>query len=119
LRSQIATANISWIKKRFLPFAFTEQGVAMLSSVLRSKKAVEVNVKIMRAFIDMRRFLFQNVDVFEKFHRINQKFLAYDDNFNKIFEAMEQKRFPVRGIFFDGQVFDAFLFVSDLIKKAK
>ncbi len=120
LRSQIATANIAWSKKRFLPFAFTEQGVSMLSSVLRSKKAVDVNIQIMRTFVAMRHFLFQNFEVFEKFQRIDKKLLVHDDNFNKIFEAMETKQLtPSQGIFFESKMFDAFLFVSDLIKKAK
>ena len=92
----------------------------MLSGILRSKKAVEVNIQIMRAFVEMRRFLFQNFEVFEKFQRIDDKLLIHDDNFNKIFEAMEKKELtPSQGVFFEGQVFDAFLFVSDLVKKAK
>jgi len=102
------------------PYVFTEQGVAMLSGILRSDKAVEVNIKIMRAFVEMRRFLSQNFEVFEKFQKIDKKFLVYDENFNKIFKAMEQKQLtPAQGVFFDGKVFDAFLFVSGLIKKAK
>ncbi len=106
--------------RKYLPYAFTEQGVAMLSGILRSKKAVEVNVKIMRAFVEMRRYLSQNFEVFEKFQKIDKKFLVYDDNFNRIFKAMEQKQLtPAQGVFFDGKVFDAFLFVSGLIKKAK
>ncbi len=119
LRSQNATANINWSKKRFLPFAFTEQGVAMLSGILRSDKAVEVNIRIMRAFVEMRHYLSQNFEVFEKFQKIDKKFLVYDDNFNKIFDAMKKKEFPAQGIFFEGKVFDAFLFVSDIMKKAK
>ncbi len=120
LRSQIATANIAWSKKRFFPHAFTEQGVAMLSSVLRSKKSIEVNVKIMRAFVEMRRFLVSNATVFEKFHRIDQQLLEHDENFNKLFNALEQKQLtPRQGIFFNGQVFDAFIFISKLIKSAK
>ena len=105
---------------RKLPYAFSEQGVSMLSGILRSKKAVEVNIQIMRAFVEMRRFLSQNFEVFEKFQRIDKKLLVHDDNFNKIFEAMEKKELmPSQGIFFEGQVFDAFLFVSDLVRKAK
>ena len=86
------TANIAWSKKRFLPYVFTEQGVAMLSSILRSKKAVEVNVLIMRAFVEMRRFLNNNAAVFEKFYQIDQKLLKHDENFSKLFDALEQKK---------------------------
>ncbi len=120
LRSQFATANIAWSKKRFFPHVFTEQGVAMLSSVLKSKQAIEVNVLIMRAFVETRRFLLNNATVFEKFHRIDQKFLEHDENFSKLFGALEQKQLtPSQGIFFNGQVFDAFVFISKLIKSAK
>ena len=120
LRSQNATAKVDWSKKRFLPHVFTEQGVAMLSSVLRSKIAVEVNILIMRAFVEMRRFLINNASVFEKFHQIDQKLLKHDENFNKLFDALEKKKLiPQQGIFFNGQVFDAFVFASKLIKSAQ
>jgi len=104
LRSQFATLNKSRGQHRKdLPFVFTEQGVAMLSGVLRSKKAVEVNIKIMRAFVEMRHFLSQNFEVFEKFQKIDKKLLVHDNNFNKIFEAMEQKQLThSQGIFFEG-----------------
>ncbi len=99
LRSQNATAKVDWSKKRFLPHVFTEQGVAMLSSVLRSKIAVEVNILIMRAFVEMRRFLINNASVFEKFHQIDQKLLKHDENFNKLFDALEKKKLiPQQGI---------------------
>ncbi|MFO8055068.1 MAG: ORF6N domain-containing protein [Bacteroidales bacterium] len=121
LRFQFGTLNKSRGQHRkYLPYAFTEQGVSMLSSVLRSKKAVDVNIQIMRTFVAMRHFLFQNFEIFEKFQRIDKKLLVHDDNFNKIFEAMETKQLtPSQGIFFESKMFDAFLFVSDLIKKAK
>ena len=119
LRSQIATSS-SHGGRRYAIYVFTEQGVAMLSSVLRSKKAVEVNVLIMRAFVEMRRFLVNNATVFEQFHRIDKKFLEHDENFNKLFDALEQKKLtPSQGIFFNGQVFDAFVFISNLIKSAQ
>jgi hypothetical protein len=113
--------HISNLKYSYnLPFVFTEQGVSMLSGILRSRKAVEVNIRIMRAFVEMRRFFHQNFGVFEKLQMIDKKLLVHDDNFNKIFKAMEQKHLmPTQGIFFDGKVFDAFMFVSSLIKKAK
>ncbi len=92
----------------------------MLSSVLRGKKAVEVNVLIMRAFVEMRSFLVSNANVFKKFHRIDQKLLEHDENFTRLFDALEEKQLkPHQGIFFNGQVFDAFVFISKLIKSAK
>ncbi len=121
LRSQIVTLKKGrGGHRKYLPYAFTEQGVAMLSGILKSKKAVAVNVLIMRAFIEMRRFLVNNAAVFEKFHQIDQKLLKHDEHFNKLFDAMEKASLsPKQGIFFNGQVFDAFVFISKLIKAAQ
>ena len=121
LRSQFVTLKRSKGQHRkYNPFVFTEQGVSMLSAVLKSKKAVEVSIKIITAFVEMRRFLISNAVVFEKFHQIDQKLLEHDENFNKLFDALEQKKLtPRQGIFFNGQVFDAFLFISKLIAPAK
>jgi phage regulator Rha-like protein len=118
LRSQFVTAKVAWSKKRFFPHVFTEQGVAMLSSVLRSKQAIEVNVLIMRAFVEMRQFLIKNAYVFQEFQRINQKLITHDEQLEKVFRAMDNKELPRQGIFFNGQVFDAFVFISKLIKAA-
>jgi phage regulator Rha-like protein len=119
LRSQIVTSSTHG-GRRYNPFVFTEQGVSMLSAVLKSKKAVEISIMIISAFVEMRRFLVSNATVFEKFHRIDQKLLEHDENFNKLFDALEQKQLtPRQGIFFNGQVFDAFVFISKLIASAK
>ncbi len=102
------------------PYAFTEQGVSMLSSVLKSKTAINVNIAIFRAFAKMREFLLVNATVFRKFNYIEQKLLQHDENFEKVFKAIESKNIkPNQGIFFDGQIFDAYEFVSGLIKKSK
>ncbi len=105
-----------------LSYAFTEQGVAMLSSVLKSEKAIEVNIKIMRAFISMRKFLAQNSEVFFRLDSVERKQLEYqiktDENFEKVFDAL-QLNSPSQGVFFEGEVFDAFKFISDLVKKAE
>ncbi len=103
-----------------LPYAFTEQGGSMLSSVLKSKTAINVNIAIFRAFAKMREFLLVNATVFRKFNYIEQKLLQHDENFEKVFKAIESKNIkPNQGIFFDGQIFDAYEFVSGLIKKSK
>jgi len=102
------------------PFAFTEQGVSMLSSVLTSKTAVNVNIAIFRAFAKMKKFIATNAMIFQKFNYIEQKLIKHDENFENIFKAIETKEIkPKQGIFFDGQIFDAYLFISALIKKAK
>jgi hypothetical protein len=102
------------------PYAFTEQGVSMLSSVLKSKIAIDVNIAIFRAFAKMRKFLLANATIFQKFNYIEQKLLQHDENFEKVFKAIESKDVkPTQGIFYDGQIFDAYIFISDLIKSAK
>lgn len=106
--------------RRYLPFMFTEQGVSMLSAVLRSTTAVQVSIKIIETFVTMRRFITQNAGIFDRFERIEQRLSIHDENFNKIFEAIEAKEIkPSQGIFYDGQIFDAYVFVSELIKSAK
>jgi len=105
--------------RKYLPNVFTEQGVSMLSAVLRSDIAIEISIRIINAFIGMRKFLMENASVFQKFNYIEKKLLKHDENFEKIFKAIEAKEVkPKQGIFFDGQIFDSYLFVSDLIKSA-
>jgi len=103
-----------------MPLVFTEQGISMLATVLRSDIAIEVSIKIMRAFVEMRRFISSNATMFGRFERIEQRLSLHDENFNKIFNAIEEKGTPQKQhIFYDGQIFDAYLFVSDIIKSAK
>lgn len=123
LRSQIVTSNQKG-GRRYLPYAFTEQGVAMLSGVLRSEIAVKVSIQIMNAFVAMRKFITANARIFKRIDAVEQMQLEYkaetNDNFNRIFNAIEFKEIkPKQGIFFDGQIFDAYNFVSDLIRSAK
>ncbi len=106
--------------RRKLPYVFTEQGVAMLSAVLKSDTAVKMSVQIIKAFIAMRKFIIKNAEMFQKLDRIEHKHLEYDKKFESIFKALENKdNFPKQGIFFDGQIFDAYKFVSDLIRSAR
>lgn len=102
------------------PYAFTEQGVSMLSAVLKSDVAIEVSIKIIESFVGMRKFITSNSLMFQKFERIEQRLSLHDENFNKIFNAIEDKSIkPKQGIFYDGQMFDAYVFVADIIKGAK
>ncbi len=109
---------------RKLPNAFTEQGVAALSGVLRSKKAIQVNIQIMRAFVSMCRFFATNSENLLRLNLVEKRQIAFeiktDKNFSKILQALEDKTIkPKQGIFFDGQIFDAYKFVFDLVKSAK
>jgi len=120
LRSQNATLeNKRGRHSKYLPYVFTEQGVAMLSAVLRSDIAVQVSIQIMQAFVNMRKFLLNNASVFQRLERIELKQIQTDEKFEKIFKALESGQSkPDMGIFFDGQVFDAYTFAADLIKTA-
>lgn len=92
----------------------------MLSAVLRSDIAIEVSIKIIDTFVSMRRFLLANGSIYQRLDNIEHKLLKHDDNFNKIFQAMESKKIkPTQGVFYDGQIFDAYAFVNDLLREAK
>ena len=102
------------------PYAFTEQGVAMLSAVLRSETAVKVSIQIMQAFVQMKKFISVNAGIFQRLDKVERKQIETDQKFEQIFKALEDKSIkPKQGIFYDGQVFDAYVFVSDLIKSAQ
>ena len=88
MRSQIVTS--SWGGTRYLPMAFTEQGVAMLSSVLNSKRAIDVNIAIIRAFVKMREILASNKEFSEKLNIIEEQLAEHDEQFRIVFEAIKQ-----------------------------
>ena len=118
LRSQNVTFKEN-LNSKYLPYVFTEQGVSMLSAVLKSDIAIEISIKIIDAFVSMRKLISSNSLIYERFERIEQRLYSYDENFEKIFKAIEEKTLkPKQGIFYDGQIFDAYVFVSDLIKGA-
>lgn len=132
LKSQIAIS--SWGGVRKLPYAFTEQGVAMLSGVLKSSTAVEANIRIMRAFVSMRHFMVNNAAIFQRLetiefnqlesNKVQAKILAHqevqDHRIDEIFRRLDEGMYkPKQGIFFDNQIYDAYSFVSELVKSAK
>lgn len=120
LRFQIGTSSLSYGGRRYLPYVFTEQGVAMASAILRSDIAVKVSVEIMEAFVEMRRMLISNASLFHRLDNIELKQLEADQKFEEIFKAMESDKLHAeKGIFYNGQVFDAYTFVSDIIRSAK
>ncbi|MEE2023068.1 ORF6N domain-containing protein [Alkalimonas mucilaginosa] len=118
LRSQIVTSSQHG-GRRYLSYAFTEQGIAMLSAVLRSDIAIQVSIQIMQAFVQMRSFLLNNAALFQRLGQVEQKQQLSDQRIDTLFQAMEASSLPVKqGIFFDGQVFDAYVFANKLIKSA-
>jgi len=113
-------ASSSWGGRRKLPNVFTEQGVSSLSGVLKSETAVKVNIAIMRAFVGMRRFLMENATIFQRLDKVEFKQLETDKKINIIINALEDKSIkPKQGVFYDGQIFDAYVFLAGLIKSAK
>ncbi len=104
---------------KYLPYAFTEQGVAMLSSVLRTDTAVEVSIKIMDAFVRIRHLFVTNAQIYQRLNRLDRKQLENEQNFEKFFAKFEEHGPARQGIFFNGQTYDAYTFVSDLIREAK
>lgn len=123
-RSQIVTLNSSGNLRgsniKYRPYAFTEQGVAMLSAVLRSETAVKVSIEIMNAFVQMRHYLQENANIISRLTNTETKLLEHDKNFEKIFAALESNPKPKKeGVFFQEQIFDAYTFFQNIIQKAK
>ena len=104
---------------RYGVLAFTEQGIAMLSSVLRSPTAIEVNIRIMRAFSAMRRFLLANAQVFQRIEVVEKRQIATDAKVDSILERLDAAETPIQGVFYDGQLWDARALVLKLIQSAK
>ena len=120
LRFQFGTSSLSYGGRRYFPYVFTEQGVAMASAILRSDIAVKVSVEIMEAFVEMRRMLASNASLFHRLDKIELKQLEADQRFEEIFKALESdKLHSEKGIFYNGQIFDAYAFVCDIIRNAK
>ena len=125
LKSQIAIS--SWGGTRKLPYAFTENGIAMLSSVLRSPIAIATNIQIMRAFTAMRRFIAANAQVFQRLEVIEHTQLSLaahqeeaDKKFEEIFRRLDDGSVTQKqGIFYDGQIFDAYVFITERVREAK
>jgi hypothetical protein len=119
LKCQIGTSSEHG-GRRTLPFVFSEQGVTMLSAVLNTNVAINASIQIIQAFVSMRNFLLNNASIFQRLDKLELKLLKTDESLEQIFKALEAgKPALTQGVFFDGQVFDAYAFASGLIKKAK
>lgn len=119
LRFQFGTSSLNHGGRRYLPMVFSESGVAMASAVLRSEIAVKVSVEIMEAFVEMRRILTSNASLFNRLDKIELKQLEADQKFEEIFKALESDKIhSEKGVFYDGQIFDAYKFVAEIIRNA-
>ena len=137
LKSPIVILNESGNKRglhvKKMPFAFTEQGVAMLASVLHSETAIRVSLQIMDAFVAMRHFMMQNGGFVNRLSNVeakiieqdkqmlvqNEKIHEHDRKFDEVFEAMDRGELQSKGLFYNNQIFDAYVFVCGLIRQAK
>lgn len=127
-RSQNATLKVKQGQNiKYLPYAFTENGIAMLSSVLRSPMAIATNIHIMRAFNAMRHFIGSHAQVFQRMENIEKNVLALnahqidtDRKIEEVFRRLDDNsEKPEKGIFYDGQIFDAYSFINERIREAK
>lgn len=119
LRSHFATINGRGHHRKYLPYVFTEYGVIMAAAILKSEIADRASVKVVEAFVAMRRFLSANAQVFQRMEIIEYKLLESDQKFEDIYSKLEEKSLkPQQGLFFDGQVFDAYEFICNLVRSA-
>lgn len=121
LRCQFVTLNKNGRgqHRKYLPYVFTEQGIAMLSALLKSDVAVRVSINIMKAFIEMRKFLMINGQIFERLSSVENKLLEHDKKIDKVFNSLQLEENIKQRIFFDGQIYDAYSLIIDIIKKSK
>lgn len=123
LRSQIVILNKNGRgqHRKYLPYVFTEQGIAMLSGLLKNEIAVKVSISIMNAFVEMRKFIINNGQIFERLTTLEYKQLENEKNFDKVFNELQkdkQTKFKQK-IFFEGQIYDSYSLIIDIIKRAK
>lgn len=104
--------------RRYLPYVFTEQGIAMLAGVLKNDIAVKVSISIIKSFIEMRNFLAVNGQLFERLTNVEYKLLEHDKKFDQVFDQLQNEENIKQKIFFEGQIYDAYSIIIDIIKKA-
>ncbi len=123
LRFQFGTlnkkVNNGKVIRKYLPYVYTEQGISMLAGVLKNDIAIQVSISIIRAFIEMRKFISSNSQIFERLTNVEYKLLEHDKKFDEIFDSLLKKEEFKQKIFFGGQIYDAYSLVIDIIKRAK
>lgn len=104
--------------RKYLPYVFTEYGITMLAGLLKSEVAVNISIKIVNSFIEMRKFLYSNGQIFERLSSMECKLLEHDKKFDEVFNQLQLEENIKQRIFFDGQIYDAYSIIIDIIKKA-
>ena len=111
--------NLKYRSDKYLPYVYTEQGISMLAGVLKNDIAIQVSISIIRAFIEMRKFISSNSQIFERLTNVEYKLLEHDKKFDKVFNELQKDENFKQKIFFQGQIYDAYSLVIDIIKSAK
>jgi len=123
LRSQFVILNLKLnngrVIRKYNPYVFTEEGIIMLSSLLRSEIAIKVSLRIVETFVEMRKFLNNNGYIFQEISNIKGKLLEHDKKFDEIFNELQHEDEIKQKIFFEGQIYDAYSLIIDIFKKAK
>jgi len=125
LRSQIvilnAKVNNGKVIRKYNPYVFTEQGIVMLSGLLRNEKAIKVSINIIEAFVEMRKFIANNANIFNKLINVEYKLLEHDEKFDEVFNRLQNNKESEfkQKIFFEGQIYDAYSLIINIIKSAK
>lgn len=104
--------------RKYLPYVFTEYGITMLAGLLKSEVAVNVSIKIVNTFIEMRKFISANRQLFERLTNVEYKLLEHDKKFDEIFNQLQHEENIKQKIFFEGQIYDAYSIIIDIIRKA-
>lgn len=124
LRCQFVTSSFeeqNYGGRRYMPYVFTEQGIAMISALLKSEIAIKASINIMKAFIEMRNFISINGQVFQEINTLKYKLLEHDKKFDEVFDQLQKNKNTEfkQKIFFDGQIYDSYSLIISIIKKAK
>ena len=125
LRFQFGTLNRKVnngdVTRNYLPYVYTEQGISMLAGVLKNEIAIQVSISIIRAFIEMRKFIANNLNMFNRLTTVEYKLLEHDKKFDEVFNELQRKQESEfkQKIFFDGQIYDAYSLIINIIKSAK
>lgn len=119
MRSQIVTASNNKRNIRYMPYVFTEKGIIMLASLLKSEIAIKVSIRIVEIFVEMRKFLYNNKDIFKRLTTVEYKLLEQDEKIDKIFDLLQNKEIPTEKIFYNGEIYNAYSLLVDIIKSAE
>ena len=105
--------------RKYLPYVFTEYGITMLAGLLKSEVAVNASIKIVNSFIKMRHFLKDNGQLFERVTTLEYQQIENNKKFDLVFDKLQEKQIEKQQIFFDGQIYDAYSLIIEIIKKAE